>query len=194
MGNQGCNDGCSELIAQDTATKLFQTAALLLGNEAEAVNLVEEAVASVEVDPCADAARAQVLVQEQLVQAAIRCLSQREPASFAIAADSPAGSANGIEDDDISAAGISPSQLAYLLEGDGRQQLRGWLEHLPAAQRVVFVERAMLGQDNGATAANLRGNGNAAGWTADRVGEVFRQALCSLATSLIHSGAVAHVV
>jgi DNA-directed RNA polymerase specialized sigma24 family protein len=194
MGSQGCNDECSELIAQDTATKLFQTAALLLGNEAEAVNLVEETVASVEVDPCADAVKAQVLVQNRLVQAAIGRLSQREPESFAVAGDDHSGSASCIEGDDISAAGISPSQLAYLLEGEGRQQLRDWLEHLPVAQRIVFVERAMLGQDNVATAASFRAGGGIAGWTPDRVGEVFRQALCSLATSLIHSGAIAQAV
>ena len=68
-------------------------------------------------------------------------------------------------------------------------QLRGWLEHLPLAQRVVFVERAVLGQDNASTAQNLRAGGgeSAAGWTADKVSEVFRQALCSLASSLVHS-------
>jgi DNA-directed RNA polymerase specialized sigma24 family protein len=191
MGNQGC----SEWIAQDTATKLFQTAALLLGNEAEAVSLVEETLAGVEVDPCADAANAQGLVQNSLVQAAIRKLSQRDPASFA-AGESQAGSASCIEDDDISAAGITPEQLSYLLEGDGRQQLRGWLEHLPAAQRIVFVERAMLGQDNAATAASLSAGGGAAaaGWTPEKVSQIFRQALCSLATSLIHSGAVAQAL
>src|ERR1700760_2777529 len=161
MGNQGC----SEWIAQDTATKLFQTAALLLGNEADAVNLVEETLSTVEVDPCADAANAQGLVQDQLVQAAIRKLSQLEPTSFAVV-EGQGGNASCIEDDDISASGISPEQLSYLLVGDGRQQLRDWLEHLPAAQRVVFVERAMLGRDNAATAASLSAGGGeaAAGW------------------------------
>jgi DNA-directed RNA polymerase specialized sigma24 family protein len=189
MGNQGC----SEWIAQDTATKLFQTAALLLGNEAEAVSLVEETLATVEVDPCADAANAQGLVQSQLVQAAIRKLSQLEPGSFAVV-EGQGGSASCIEDDDIQASGISPEQLSYLLVGDGRQQLRNWLEHLPAAQRVVFVERAVLGQSNSATAASLNAGGAGAGWTPDNVSQVFRQALCSLATSLIHSGAVAQAV
>ena len=119
MGNQGC----SEWIAQDTATKLFQTAALLLGNEADAVNLVEETLSTVEVDPCADAANAQGLVQDQLVQAAIRKLSQLEPTSFAVV-EGQGGNASCIEDDDISASGISPEQLSYLLVGDGRQQLQ----------------------------------------------------------------------
>jgi hypothetical protein len=191
MGNQGC----SEWIAQDTAAKLFQTAALLLGDEAEAVALVEETIAGVEVDPCADAVNAQMLVQNQLVQAAVQKLSQLEPGSFSVADTGQGSGASCIEGDDLSASGISPEQLSYLLEGEGRQQLRDWLEHLPAALRTVFVERAMLGQDNAATAANLKAGGgeSASGWTPERVSEVFRQALCSLATSLIHAGTVAHV-
>jgi DNA-directed RNA polymerase specialized sigma24 family protein len=192
MGNQGC----SEWIAQDTAARLFQTAALLLGNESEAVTLVEETIAGVEVDPCADAASGQVLVQNHLVQAAIHKLSQREPSSFAVAAGNQNESASCIEGDDISESGISAAQLSFLLEGEGRQQLRNWLEHLPSAQRTVFVARAMLGQDNAATAASMRAGGgaSAAGWSPEKVSDVFRQALCSLATSLIHSGATAQAV
>jgi hypothetical protein len=47
----------------------------------------------------------------------------------------------------------------------------------------------MLGQDNAATAQTLRtaGGETAAGWTSDKVSDVFRQALCSLANSLAHA-------
>ena len=185
MGNQGC----SEPLIQDTATKLFQAAALLLGNESEAVQLVEETMSAAEVDPCADGAQAQLVLQNQLVEAAVRSLSQRDPGSFA-AAETSTGNPLCIDEDDLSASGVSPAQLSQLLEGGGRGQLRGWLEHLPAAQRVIFVERAMLGQNNAAAAEVLRGSGgeSASGWTPDKVSEVFRQALCSLATSLVHSG------
>jgi DNA-directed RNA polymerase specialized sigma24 family protein len=184
MGDQGC----SELLAQDTAARLFQTAALLVGNEAEAVRLVEETIAGVEVDPCADGEPANALVQNEIVQAAIRQLSRREPQAFAAPIES--GPASCIEGDDLSASGLSAEQLRYLLEGEGRGRLRHWLEHLPPVQRTIFVERAMLGQDNAATAENLRSSGgnDAAGWTADKVSEVFRQALCSLATSLVQAG------
>lgn len=186
MDNQGCN----EFVIQDTAARLFQTAALLVGNEAEAVSLVEETLSGVEVDPCADGASAQVLVQDKLVQEAIRRLGQREPGSFALPVGSSAAGSSCIEDDDISAAGISAEQLEYLLEGEGRGQLRSWLERLPAAQRVVFVERAVLRQDNAATAGTLQASGGegTSNWTPGQVSDVFRQALCSLATSLVHSG------
>jgi len=79
MGKQGCSD----VLVEDTATKLFQTAALLLGDEGEAVRLVEETMAGAEVDPCADGSEAQLVLRDQLVQAAIRQLSEREPGSFA---------------------------------------------------------------------------------------------------------------
>ena len=185
MGNQGC----SEPLIQDTATKLFQTAALLLGDESEAVQLVEETMSAAEVDPCADGTQAQVVLQNQLVEAAVRTLSGRDPGSFAVAA-SNTGNPLCIDDDDLSASGVSPAQLSQLLEGGGRGQLRDWLEHLPASQRVIFVERALLKQNNALAAEVLRAGGgeNAAGWTPEKVSEAFRQALCSLATSLVHSG------
>lgn len=190
MGNQGC----SEVLVQDTAARLFQTAALLLGDGDEAVRLVEETMAGAEVDPCAEGSKATAVLQNQLVHAAIRELSQREPGSFA-AAETSGGNALCIDDDDLSAAGVSPAQLTELLEGPGRGRLRNWLEHLPPAQRAIFVERAMLGQDNIATAQTLRSAGGeiASGWTSDKVSDVFRQALCSLANSLAHSGIAAPV-
>jgi len=57
MTEQDCSQapGSSLLMAEDTAVQLFQIAALMLGNEQEAVCLVEETVAKVETDPCAEA-------------------------------------------------------------------------------------------------------------------------------------------
>jgi len=185
--------GCSEVLVQDTATKLFQTAALLLGDSDDAARLVEETMAEADVDPCADGSQATAVLQNQLVQAAIRELSQREPGSFVVA-ETDGGNALCIDDDDLSVSGITSAQLSQLLL-EGRGQLRDWLEHLPAAQRAIFVERALLGRDNAATAQTLRNAGGetAAGWTADKVSGVFRQALCSLANSLAHSATPAPV-
>jgi hypothetical protein len=48
----------------------------------------------------------------------------------------------------------------------------------------------VLGWDNGTTAASLAtGAGEKSGWSAEQVSELFRQALCSLANSLVHSEA-----
>ena len=77
--------------------------------------------------------------------------------------------------------------------GEGRGRLRTWLQHLPLAQRAIFVERVVLGHDNTATAETLRSASGTASWTPEKVSTVFRQALCSLATSLVHSGAPVHV-
>jgi hypothetical protein len=67
--------------------------------------------------------------------------------------------------------------------------LRDWLNQLPAAQRAIFIERAILGWDNAAVAASLN-NAVSRNWQPRQVSEVFRQALCSLANSLVHSAAV----
>lgn len=184
MGNQGCSDR----LVQDTAIRLFQTAAFLLGDGDDAARLVEETLAGAEVDPCAGGSHATGVLQDQLMQAAIRELARRQPGSFA-AVGSSGGNTLCIDDDDLAASGVSPAQLSRLLE-EGRSQLRDWIEHLPPAQRAIFVARALLGRDNAATAQTLRSAGGetAAGWTADKVSDIFRQALCSLANSLAHSG------
>lgn len=192
MATQDCGNANSAIKAQDAALELFQVAALMLGNEAEAVTLVEEAVAATELDPCADAAAMRRLATATLIEGALGKLSRRDPAAFE-ASEANHEPATCIENDDLSAAGVSPGQLSELIAGGGREQLREWLGQLPGVQRAVFVQRAVLGQDNAVTAETLRksaGRG-ANGWTADKVSEVFRQALCSLATSLVNSAAKA---
>ena len=193
MMTQDCGNANRALKAQDTALELFQVAALMLGNESEAVALVEETVATTEIDPCADAAAMRRLAQAALIESALSKLSQRDPAAFDAAGEkSDAASATCIESDDLSATGVSQAQLSELIAGGGREQLRQWLGQLPGVQRAIFVQRAVLGQDNVATAERLRkGIGaRANGWTAENVSEVFRQALCSLATSLVNSATV----
>jgi DNA-directed RNA polymerase specialized sigma24 family protein len=120
-----------------------------------------------------------------LVEAAVMRLSHADPLAF----EAPAGgeSAGGcIEDDDLASAGMSADQLAGMLHGPGRGVLREWLNQLPVAQRAIFVERAVLGWDNAAAAASLT-KAAARSWQPRQVSDLFRQALCSLANSLVHA-------
>ena len=77
-----------------------------------------------------------------------------------------------------------------MMSGPGRARMRAWLESLPAAMRTVFVLRGVAPFSAAETAALLAAYGgpNAKGWTAEAVRETFRQALCSLASQLIHAG------
>jgi len=190
MGLDDCEGGV--LKAQDTAVELYQLAALMLGEEGEALNLVESTVAEVEVDPCAPEDGAVETARHRLIEAAVVRMREADPGSFTAPsqADGPVGC---IEDDDLSAAGISAAQIAELVNGavdraGSGGRLRAWLDELPLAQRAIFVQRAVLGWDNGVTAASLS-QGGGARWSAAQVGEIFRQALCSLANSLVHAEA-----
>jgi DNA-directed RNA polymerase specialized sigma24 family protein len=192
MGIDDCEGGL--LKAQDTAVELYQLAALMLGDEAAALDLVESTVESVEVDPCAPEDDAVDAARRHLIEAAVTRMSVAHPGAFAVPAHLD-GPVTCIEDDDLSAAGISSAQIAELVsaaasgDGDGNR-LRSWLNQLAPAQRAIFVQRAVLGWDNSATAAALtNGTGAKPEWSAARVSELFRQALCSLANSLLHAEA-----
>jgi DNA-directed RNA polymerase specialized sigma24 family protein len=188
MGNSDCEGGQQKV--HDAAVELYQLAALMLGDEAQAADLVEAAVAGTNIDPCAEAEASVDAARVNLVETAVERLSQANPAAF----DAPALSGNSggcIEDDDLSSAGISATQLAAMVNGPERRTLRDWLNKLPVAQRAVFVERAILGWDNAAAATSLSKAASRT-WQPRQVSDTFRLALCSLATSLIHS-AVAQV-
>jgi hypothetical protein len=192
MGFDDCEGGL--LKAQDTAAELYKLAALMLGNESEALSLVESTVADVEVDPCAPEDEGVDTARHHLIEAAVARMSEADPGAFVAPAHGD-GPAICIEDDDLSAAGISAAQIAELVNGAANtagsgDRLRAWLDQLPPAQRAIFVQRAVLGWDNGTTAASLsNGTGVQTGWSAAQVGESFRQALCSLANALVHSEA-----
>lgn len=175
--------------ATDAAVELYQIAALMMGDEGQAVEVVETAVAKTNVDPCADAEASIEAARATLVETAVARLSETEPKAF----DAPAAAASGgcIEDDDLASAGISSDQLAGMLHGPARRVLREWLNQLPIAQRTIFVERAVLGWDNARAASSLT-RAAARSWQPGQVSDLFRQALCSLANSLVHA-AVAEV-
>ncbi|TCK74293.1 hypothetical protein [Acidipila rosea] len=187
---KNCEDANGAGLAQDAAVELFQVAAMLLGDENEAVGLVEQTVSSAEIDPCLDPDAARTIATGKLVDAAISLLQTSDPSGFRAASASGAATIDScIESDDIAAAGLTPDELENLISGNGRSRLRAWLRELPVAQRAVFVQRAVLGESNAAVAARLSKNSGAEGqpWTAEATGNTFRQALCSLANSLVHS-------
>jgi DNA-directed RNA polymerase specialized sigma24 family protein len=182
-----CSGSESVVKAENAAVEMYRFAALLLGSETEAVRLVEDTVASVEVDPCADPCAARGLVRDRVLHGALEILHRQDPASFA---DVPAAGAASQCLEDEAAGPLSGPELSALVEGAGRGTLREWLNRLTGAQRAVFVQRAVLGQDNAATATAINRLARPAIWTAEAVGRLFRQALCSLASSLVHSAPV----
>ncbi|RRA48913.1 hypothetical protein D1Y84_12120 [Acidipila sp. EB88] len=174
------------------ALELFQLASLLIGEESKAMLLIEDSLATMDADPCAEPTAARAQARKVVVEGAIRTLAQQSPGAFqASAATAAAGPC--VQDDDLQAAGVTPEQLRNLLDEHGRPELRHGLrvqlEQLPIAQRAVFVQRAVLGQSNDAAAQLLReaAGPDASGWTAETVSGTFRQALCSLANALAHA-------
>lgn len=178
---QPCNSTSESVqTAENAAIETWRVAALLLGSESEALRLIENTVASVEVDPCANPSAAGELVRERVLDQALAIMHRQDPASFS--ALPAAGPSSCLEDD--SAAPLSGSEIAALVSETGRSHLREWLNRLSQAQRAVFVQRAVLGQDNAATALTINRISRPAVWTPEAVGSLFRQALCSLASSL----------
>jgi hypothetical protein len=167
---------------------MYQFAALMLGNEAEALNLVENTVASVDIDPCADPGTARGLVEARVLDGALEIMHRQDPASFA---EVPAAQPGGcIEDDTVP---LSGTEISELMAGAGRGPLRDWLARLTQAQRAVFVQRAVLGRSNADTAQAINRHAGPSNWTAEAVSNLFRQALCSLTSSLLHAVPAAQV-
>ena len=186
MADGDCQDTRAKV--QEAAGELYQIAALMMGDEAQAVELVEATVSEAKIDPCAEADASVKAARQTLVEAAVSRLSKADPSSFDVPATTQQVSGHCIDEDDLASAGISSSQLAKMMSGGERGRLRDWLNKLPVAQRTIFVERAVLGWDN-AAAATLLSKAAARDWQPAQVSEMFRQALCSLATSLVHAAA-----
>jgi hypothetical protein len=186
MAEAPCSGQSTEALqkAESAAVEMYRFAALMLGNEAEALRLVENTVASVEIDPCADPRAAKGLVRERILDGALAIMHQQDPASFAKLPPVEAGS-GCIEED--GAAPLSGDQLSELMAAAGRGPLREWLGRLTQAQRAVFVQRAVLRRTNADTAKAINRIARPAVWSAEAVGSLFRQALCSLASALVHS-------
>lgn len=170
------------------AVRMYTMASMLVGSGEEGMRLVETAVANTEVSICHDPLAARRSNRRAMAQAAIALLAERAPGCLdaPIGLDSPC---TCIEDAELDAAGVSSVDLESMIAGPDRERLRTWLESLPADQRAIFVLRAVGTISSQETAVLLKAHGGpgAAGWTADSVREVFRIALCSLASHLLHA-------
>src|ERR1700689_155674 len=150
MNEQGLGHApaTGHLMAEDTPLQLFQIAVLMLGDEQEAVSLVEESVAGVETDPCAEGTLAYAEARTLLVRTAVQRMAGLYPAAFTVPTSQPAD-ASCIETDDLGAAGLTGDQFGALISGAGRAGMREWLEQWAPALRAIFGLGAVGGKDGG---------------------------------------------
>ena len=186
-------DGLLEKVGTDT----YRISSMLLGEGEETIQLIEQVVIDVDIRACSDHREARHLSRLILAAKAIAILSARDsasqPSSFA-APDKDAldsGPVSCIEEDDLSAAGVTSAELEQMLTGPDNHHLRAWLEGLTVSLRVIFVLRAVAGLSSTEIAGLLSEHGGPAAqdWTPDAVRSSFRQALCSLASQLLHASA-----
>jgi hypothetical protein len=171
------------------AAGLYTLASMLVGEGEDAIRLVETSVAKAEVSAGSKPEQARLASRRALAAAALELLQRRDPASLA----APEGLGHArtcIEDDDLDSAGMSRDELESMISGPDRDRVRAWLESLPASMRVIFVLRAVAGFSGQKIAELLirHAGPRAAGWSADDIRELFRQALCSLASQMLKAG------
>ena len=181
--------GARPASGAEAVQELFQTAALILASQDEAIAAFERAVASADIRPSTEPAAVYSQTRDLLTQFAVERAVALDPVAFAPEALDPASDVC-LDIDDWEATGLTAGHLTELVAGSGQTRLRDWLEHLRPASRVIFVLRAILGKDSRSVAkvlAEARGASGTTVWTSEQVGQVFRGALCSLATSLVHA-------
>jgi hypothetical protein len=179
-------EGLLEVIAAN----LYRIASMLLGEAEESVGLTEQVVITLDLTACHDQAEANHQSRLALAAEAIRVLGQRGAAVLAAPVEE-SGPVSCIEDDDLDSGGVTPAELEQMLTGPDDHRLRNWLEGLSVTLRVIFVLRAVAGLSSAEVAGLLaeRGGSKSQDWTPDAVRSAFRQALCSLASQLIHASA-----
>lgn len=172
------------------AAGLYSIASMLVGEGEDSIQLVETAVANAEISACANAEEARQSSRRALAMAAIEMIAERNPAILAAPEDLE-HAVTCIEDEDLDAAGDAREELEQMIAGPDRDRVRQWLESLPTALRTIYVLRAVAGLSPPEIAELLAAHGGsrAAGWNAEAVRELFRQALCSLASQLIQATA-----
>ena len=180
-------DEMFELIAAG----LYNLASMLVGEGEDSIALVEQAVATANLSASDDDAQACKSNSLALSRAALDLLARRDPASLAAPKDlAPANTC--IQDEDLDTGDVSSQELAKLMSGPERERVRQWLASLPVGFRVIFALRAVAGFSSPEVASLLAAHGgpSAAGWTPEDIREIYRQALCSLASQVIHAANV----
>lgn len=174
------------LLLEEVAGEMYHIGSMILGDGEETIGLIEHAVATAEIPSCCDGDQARHSARVALAVSAIELLASHDAAALA-APDGDFGPPSCIGDDDLFAAGVTPAELETLLTGPGRRRLRDWLEGLPMVERLIFVLRAVAGLSTPEVAGllALHGGKAARGWMPEAVSNLFRQALCSLASQLL---------
>jgi hypothetical protein len=182
--------GGDDLLAR-IAVDLYQIGSMILGEGEDTIGLIERAVVTTDVSSASTRGEARHNSRLSLAAGAIDILSQRNPQLLS-APESDSGPASCIEDDELDAAGVSHAELEEMITGSDSQRLRTWLEGLSPQLRIVFVLRAVAGLSSAEVGGLLAEHGGltAEGWTPDAVRGTFRQALCSLASQLLHASNV----
>ena len=178
--------GFDEMFDQ-IAAGLYSLASMLVGEGEDSVLVVETAIATVDLSGCHDAVEARQRSRLALAKAAIELLCRRD--SQGLAAPQRLEPAQAcIGDDDLDAIGVSGDELTRMLAGPERDRVRAWLSSLSTTSRVIFALRAVAAFPSAQVASLLAqyGGSSAAGWHPESVREIFRQALCSLASQLLH--------
>jgi len=172
------------------AAGLYSLASMLVGEGEDSIRLVEAAIAGAEVSAGSNAQASHRSSRLTLATAAIEVLARRDPKGL-VAPEHLEHAVTCIDDDDLDAAAEARESMERMIAGPDRERVRAWLESLPTAMRTIYVLRAVAGFSAADTAGLLATHGGraAAGWTPEAVRELFRQALCSLASQLIHATA-----
>ena len=179
-------------LLEKMAAELYRISSMLLGEGEESIRLIEQVVAPVDLPACHDHLEARHNARLALGAQAIALVAGRDASALAAPAEEESGPVSCIEDDDLSAAGVTPDELERMIGGPEGRRLRDWLEGLSVPLRAVFVLRAVAGLSSPEVAGLLaeHGGASAQNWTPDAVRSTFRQALCSLASQLIHTAAI----
>lgn len=177
-----------ESVFEQIAAGLYTLASMLVGEGEESVRLVEIAISTAPASAADDPIEGRRICRRALCGAAIELLARRDAAALAAPKNLQSGG-GCIDNDDLDAAAESRLEFERMIAGPERRRVRDWLAALRPDLRTVFVLRVAAGFSAEETAELIAAHGGpqAVGWTAEAVREIFRQALCSLASQVLQA-------